>query len=213
MSEEAAIDTTTPIAVASPLGRRLLAEATNSQYDILGQCVRPQRGRSSCALAAAALVCRSLGTVPADETAVLAAQRGPAPLLDTKRGVPLADLARLFENLGFRRVATTHVGGLGNAEASEARIVDAIRAALASRDRRVVLNFSLDTVGLGGRWGHHAVAAAYHAPSNRVCVLDAPTSLRPWAGPVWLDAGVLVRAMATHDYSSGVSRGFVVVGL
>ncbi|KAJ8607419.1 hypothetical protein CTAYLR_009978 [Chrysophaeum taylorii] len=191
-----------PVALASMLGSAYLEEAETSQYAVLAPHLRPQNGRSSCGLAATAVVFASFDKKPDREEDVLAAQQGTERLDSISYGITLDDLSLLMGSIGLECEAY-RATDLATARRD-------LRRSLAA-DVRVVLNYTMRKVpGLGGNWGHHALVAAYHEPSDTFLVLDAATRLRPYAQPVWIDAPTLFAGMIEPDGMSGTPRGWLV---
>ena len=90
--------------------------------------------------------------------------------------------------------------------------VDAFRAAasaaLAGKDRYVIVNYSRTALGQE-KYGHISPLAAYDAKEDRFLILDVARYKYP---PVWVRTSDLFGAMNTPDMSNGgKTRGYVLV--
>jgi hypothetical protein len=84
----------------------------------------------------------------------------------------------------------------------------AARAALATRDHFVIVNYLRRTIGQE-RGGHISPLAAYDAKADRFLILDVARYKYP---PVWVTASDLFDAMNTTDADNdNKTRGFVIV--
>ena len=98
------------------------------------------------------------------------------------------------------------------ADSRRGRHVDAFREAAASAlddpDRFVLVNYLRSAIGQE-TGGHISPLAAYDADSDRFLILDVSRYKYP---PVWVETAALYDAMNTIDSTSGLSRGYVLVG-
>lgn len=83
--------------------------------------------------------------------------------------------------------------------------VDALSRSDSSK--AVIVNYHMDTLGQNLPFGHHSPLGAYHAPSDRLLILDTwPSTVECWATVASLHA-----AMNTIDGETGRTRGYCVV--
>lgn len=78
---------------------------------------------------------------------------------------------------------------------------------LQESDNFVVVNYLRKSIGQQ-RGGHISPLAAYNQQTDRFLILDVSRYKYP---PVWVKAEELWRAMATKDFSTGKTRGLVLV--
>ena len=78
---------------------------------------------------------------------------------------------------------------------------------LANPADRLLVNYLRRSIGQEGG-GHISPLAAYHAPSDRVLILDVARYRYP---SIWVPLPLLWQAMRTTDPDSGLSRGLVLV--
>ena len=82
-----------------------------------------------------------------------------------------------------------------------------LRANISQPGDRLVANYLRPTLGQAGG-GHIAPLAAFHAPSDRVLILDVARYRYP---SVWVPVADLWAAIRTLDSTSGRSRGLVTI--
>ena len=116
-------------------------------------------------------------------------------------GLTLDQLARFAANLG----ATTEVVHALDVSADAMR--DRLRAALATKGTRVVVNYSRIPLGQEGD-GHISPVAAYDAQSDSFLILDVARYKYP---PSWVSFDQLFAAMQRVDTDSGLSRGALIL--
>ena len=82
-----------------------------------------------------------------------------------------------------------------------------LRANLSQPGDRLLANYLRPTLGQAGG-GHIAPLAAFHAPTDRVLILDVARYRYP---SVWVPVADLWAAIRTLDSTSGRSRGLVTI--
>jgi len=80
-------------------------------------------------------------------------------------------------------------------------------AALKSADKRLIINFSRQTLGQAGI-GHFSPVVAYNEARDMFLVMDVARYKLP---PVWVKSELLFKALQGEDSSSKKSRGFIIV--
>ncbi len=196
----------TLVPLASPEGQRLLAESDRrADYGALSASFVPQTRKAYCGVASAITVLNAAGIddAPRDPEALFA----PAD-------VPLNPLKVSFSGMSLRGLA-----GLLRAHGADAEMFPAsatdksafrelARANLGREGDYLLVNYQ--RAGLGQeRMGHISPVAAYHAPSDRLLILDVASHKYP---PVWADLDEVWEAMrAPLDPETTTTRGFIVV--
>ncbi len=118
-----------------------------------------------------------------------------------RRGMTLQQLRALLASTGLQATA---IHGSSLDLMAFRRLV---AANLANPGDRLLVNYLRPTIGQQGG-GHISPLAAYHAPSDRVLILDVARYRYP---SVWVPLAALWRSIRTTDADSGLSRGLVVV--
>jgi len=194
------------IPLNSPQGRRLLAEsASRADYDELIASFVPQTRKAYCGVASAITVLNAAGIerAPGNPRAVFApTDVSLNPLKASFTGMSLRGMADLLRAHGARvevfPASTTDV-------ASFRRLA---RANLGQEDDYLLVNYQRTHLGQA-RMGHISPLAAYHAPSDRLLILDVAAHKYP---PVWADLDQVWQAMrAPLNARTTTTRGFIVV--
>ncbi|MFM7362232.1 MAG: phytochelatin synthase family protein [Cyanobium sp.] len=118
-----------------------------------------------------------------------------------RRGMTLQQLRGLLASTGAQ-ASTIHGSDLDLAALRRLVVTN-----LANAEDRLLVNYRRSAIGQEGG-GHISPLAAYHAPSDRVLILDVARYRYP---SVWVPLNVLWQAMRTTDPDSGLSRGLVIV--
>ncbi|WP_371734001.1 phytochelatin synthase family protein [Synechococcus sp. CCY 9618] len=204
------------IPLSGPPGQSLLIQSTaRADYGPLAEQFLTQANLAYCGVASAVMVLNSLG-VPAPAAdgygsyrfwtqenffEAEAARRVISPELVRRQGMTLEELAGLLTSHGL--VVQRIHGDRLNLEAFRALL----RRNLAEGGDRLLVNYARRSLGQAGG-GHISPLAAYHAPSDRVLILDVARYRYP---SVWVPAADLWQAMRTTDTTSGRSRGLVTI--
>lgn len=189
------------VALTSPAGARLLADAVPADYEPLLRTFESQQRPAYCGVASSVTVLNALR--PPDRP-LRQGEFFPAwtsQLRVTFTGMTLHELG------GHLR----RQGALAEVVYATDTTLDAFRRTarqnLARQGDFILVNYQ--RAALGQREGGHiSPLAAYSAQSDRFLVLDVARYRYP---PVWVSAGDLWAAMNAIDDTSGRSRGFVVV--
>jgi hypothetical protein len=128
-------------------------------------------------------------------------------------GVGLEELARLVRHslsvCGINRVTVdcVHVRSPSRSARSKAR--QALLEAARSPNHFIVVNFlqSLFTGNPAATVGHYAPVGGYDA-QRRVFILDPDSR---WHEPYWVSEDAFLNGMATHDETTGKSRGYLSI--
>jgi hypothetical protein len=118
-----------------------------------------------------------------------------------RQGMTLAELAGLLAAHG---VAAEAIHG---DQLSLEQFRALLRANLSQPGDRLLANYLRPSLGQAGG-GHIAPLAAFHAPSDRVLILDVARYRYP---SVWVPVADLWKAIRTLDSTSGRSRGLVTI--
>ncbi len=206
-----------PIPLMEPAGMELLVAngAARADYGPLAEQFLTQANLAYCGVASAAMVLNSLAVpapavpgygryrfwtqenvfeVPAGRTVVSAE-------VVRRQGMTLAELAGLLAAHGVKAEAIH--GDQLNLEQFRALL----RANLSQSGDRLLANYLRPALGQSGG-GHIAPLAAFHAPSDRVLILDVARYRYP---SVWVPVADLWAAIRTLDSTSGRSRGLVTI--
>lgn len=116
-------------------------------------------------------------------------------------GLTLDELDQFIENVGL--LAEHHFAD----ETSVDQLRDQIKATLADRNSRFVVNYSRQALPQTGD-GHISPIGAYDEATDSVLILDVA---KYKYAPVWITVQKMHDAMMLKDSGSGRSRGFVVV--
>lgn len=118
-----------------------------------------------------------------------------------RKGMTLAQLGGLLESYGVK-VKIYHGADIS---------LDNFRKLAAENLQQpgnfIIVNYLRKAIGQE-RGGHISPLAAYNQQTDRFLILDVSRYKYP---PVWVKAEELWKAMATHDTTSGKTRGFVFV--
>jgi len=118
-----------------------------------------------------------------------------------RRGITLQQLRSLLASTG---VKATAIHGSTLDLAALRRLVIANQA---NPSDRLLVNYLRTSIGQEGG-GHISPLAAYHAPTDRVLILDVARYRYP---SVWVPLATLWQAIRTTDPDSSLSRGLVIV--
>ena len=202
--------------LAAPAGLNLLSTSSQrADYGPLAETFLTQANLAYCGVASSVMALNSLA-VPApavngygryrfwtqDNLFAAEATRAVLPPEQVaRRGMTLQQLRSLLASTG---VKATAIHGSTLDLAAFRRLVIANQAN--PRDRLLV-NYLRTGIGQEGG-GHISPVAAYHAPTDRVLILDVARYRYP---SVWVPLASLWQAMRTTDPDSGLSRGLVIV--
>lgn len=194
------------IPLDSPPGRRLLAESGHrADYDELIGSFVPQTRKAYCGVASAITVLNAAGVAdaPRDPRAVFAPpDAGLSPLKASFRGMSLSGLA------GLLRAHGAHVDVVFASATDPASFRREARANLGREGDYLLVNYQRADLGQL-RMGHISPIAAYHAPSDRLLILDVATHRYP---PVWVDLDKVWTAMRTPlNAKTATTRGYLMV--
>lgn len=193
------------VALSSPLGREWLSQSHAADYAALSAHFVPQSRKAYCGVATA--------------MTALNATRGPLPHLDerglfSQSGVQLHPLKVSFKGMSLREF-----GELLDAHGARVTVVmashtdlasfrEAARGNLSRSGDLLLINYERAHVGQQ-KMGHISPVAAYHAPTDRLLILDVATHKYP---SVWVPLESVWRAMrAPLNPRSTTTRGFVIV--
>ncbi len=199
-----------------PEGINLLAgSGERADYGPLAEQFLTQANLAYCGVASVVMVLNSLG-VPAPVVAGYGRYRFwtqdnifevpdgrsvVSPELVRRQGMTLAELAGLLASHGL---AVERIHG---DQLSLERFRALLRRNLGQPGDRVLANYDRPALGQAGG-GHIAPLAAFHAPSDRVLILDVARYRYP---SVWVPVTDLWRAVRSLDTTSGRSRGLVTI--
>jgi hypothetical protein len=205
-----------PIPLMEPAGIDLLVGSqARADYGPLAEQFLTQANLAYCGVASAVMVLNSLG-VPAPAVPgygryrfwtqenvfdVPAGRQVVSAELVRRQGMTLAELAALLSSHG---VTATAVPG---DQLSLGQFRALLRSHLSQPGDRLLANYNRPSLGQDGG-GHIAPLAAFHAPSDRVLILDVARYRYP---SVWVPVADLWKAIRTTDSSSGRSRGLVTI--
>ena len=206
-----------PIPLMEPAGMDLLvaSSAARADYGPLAEQFLTQANLAYCGVASAAMVLNSLAVpapavpgygryrfwtqenvfeVPAGRTVVSAD-------VVRRQGMTLAELAALLSSHGVKAEA------IHGDRLSLEQFRALLRTNLGQPGDRLLANYDRPSLGQAGG-GHIAPLAAFHAPSDRVLILDVARYRYP---SVWVPVADLWKAIRTLDSTSGRSRGLVTI--
>ncbi|MBC6478521.1 MAG: phytochelatin synthase family protein [Hormoscilla sp. GM7CHS1pb] len=123
------------------------------------------------------------------------------PEVVSRQGMTLSELGKLLASYPVK--AEVYHGGDVSLEEFRALAVQNLRES----ENFVLVNYLRKSIGQE-RGGHISPLAAYHKETDRFLILDVSRYKYP---PVWVKAEELWQAMATVDFTSGKTRGFVLV--
>jgi hypothetical protein len=205
-----------PIPLAEPAGMNLLiGSRERADYGSLAEQFLSQANLAYCGVASAVMVLNSLA-VPAPAVAGYGPYRfwtqtnvfdPPAsrafvrPERVAREGMTLAQLHGLLASHGL--VVERYHGERLSLEQFRALL----RRNLADPGDRMLVNYDRKALGQAGG-GHIAPIAAFHAPSDRVLILDVARYRYP---SVWVPVVDLWQAIRSVDSSSGRSRGVLAL--
>lgn len=194
------------IALESPAGRKLLAESDAiADYDELAANFVAQSRKAWCGVASAITTLNAAGTSPAplDEQALFSHPSVEAhPLKVSFIGMSLREFGALLQAHG----AEVSVVKASDTDVDAFR--QAARANLGSEGDYLLINYQREHIGQAPS-GHISPLAAYHAPSDRLLILDVAAHRYP---PVWVRLDEVWNAMkAPLNPETTLTRGYVVV--
>lgn len=205
-----------PIPLMEPAGMELLVgSGARTDYGPLAEQFLTQSNLAYCGVASAAMVLNSLAVpapavpgygryrfwtqenvfeVPPGRTVVSAE-------VVRRQGMTLAELAGLLAAHGVKAEA------IHGDRLSLEQFRALLRTNLSQPGDRLLANYLRPTLGQAGG-GHIAPLAAFHAPSDRVLILDVARYRYP---SMWVQVADLWAAIRTLDRTSGRSRGLVTI--
>lgn len=205
-----------PIPLVEPAGMELLvASGTRADYGPLAEQFLTQANLAYCGVASAAMVLNSLA-VPAPAVPgygryrfwtqenvfeVPAGRQVVSAEVVRRQGMTLAELAALLSSHGVKAEA------IHGDQLSLEQFRALLRTNLSQPGDRLLANYLRPSLGQAGG-GHIAPLAAFHAPSDRVLILDVARYRYP---SVWVPVADLWKAIRTVDSTSGRSRGLVTI--
>lgn len=194
------------VPLASSEGQRLLAESDHrADYDELMASFVPQTRKAYCGVASAitALNAAGIDDAPRDAAALFApAEVRLKPMKVSFSGMSLRALAGLLRTHG------ADVEVFPASATNVASFRELARANLGREGDYLLVNYQREHLGQV-RMGHISPIAAYHAPSDRLLILDVAAHRYP---PVWAELDQVWRAMhAPLNARTTTTRGFVVV--
>ncbi|MEA5414923.1 phytochelatin synthase family protein [Synechococcus sp. BA-132 BA5] len=205
-----------PIPLMEPAGMELLvASGARADYGPLAEQFLTQANLAYCGVASAAMVLNSLAvpapTVPGygryrfwtqeNVFAVPAGSQVVSAEVVRRQGMTLAELAALLASHGVKAEA------IHGDRLSLEQFRALLRTNLSQPGDRLLANYLRPALGQAGG-GHIAPLAAFHAPSDRVLILDVARYRYP---SVWVPVADLWKAIRTLDSTSGRSRGLVTI--
>ncbi|MBD2200008.1 phytochelatin synthase family protein [Calothrix anomala FACHB-343] len=197
-------------------GEKLLIEsqAREDFFPLSSQFIT-QNNQAYCGVASMVMVLNSLG-IPAPEVPQykpyrVFTQENFFSNEKTKEVISAEDVAR-------KGITLEQLGGLLESYGVKVRVyhgadisLDNFRKLAAENLQQpgnfIIVNYLRKTIGQE-RGGHISPVAAYNQQTDRFLILDVSRYKYP---PVWVKAEELWKAMATHDITSGKTRGFVFV--
>lgn len=195
------------IALDSPTGHRLLRESEGAaaDYDDLQASFVAQSRRAYCGVASAvmALNAADAARTPLDQRSLFSHPSVEAhPLKVSFIGMSLREFGALLRAHGAD--ATVVEASASDIDAFR----QAARANLRNEGDYLVVNYGRQHLGQRPM-GHISPLAAYHAPSDRVLILDVAAHKYP---PVWVRLDEVWEAMrAPLNAETTATRGYVVV--
>ncbi|MCP9850700.1 phytochelatin synthase family protein [Cyanobium sp. Morenito 9A2] len=204
-----------PIPLAEPRGQTLLLQSSDrADYGPLAEQFLTQANPAYCGVASTVMVLSSLA-VPAPAAAgygryrfwtqenvfeAAATRAVLSPERVRRQGMTLEELRALLASHGLQARAVP------GDRLSLAQFRLMLRSNLSEGGDRLLVNYDRRALGQAGG-GHISPLAAYHAPTDRVLILDVARYRYP---SVWVPLADLWQAIRTIDRSSGRSRGVVV---
>jgi hypothetical protein len=202
--------------LVGPAGMDLLSSSRErADYGPLVEAFLTQANLAYCGVASSVMALNSLA-VPAPPAAgygryrfwtqenlfAAAATRSVLPPEQVaRRGMTLQQLRSLLASNGAAARA------IHGSELTLAAFRRLVVTNLANPADRLLVNYLRRSIGQEGG-GHISPLAAYHAPSDRVLILDVARYRYP---SIWVPLPLLWQAMRTTDPDSGLSRGLVLV--
>lgn len=202
--------------LVGPAGMDLLSSSRErADYGPLAEAFLTQANLAYCGVASSVMALNSLA-VPAPAAAgygryrfwtqenlfAAAATRSLLPPEQVaRRGMTLQQLRSLLASNGAAARA------IHGSELTLAAFRRLVVTNLANPADRLLVNYLRRSIGQEGG-GHISPLAAYHAPSDRVLILDVARYRYP---SIWVPLPLLWQAMRTTDPDSGLSRGLVLV--
>ncbi|MEP4149494.1 MAG: phytochelatin synthase family protein [Halioglobus sp.] len=204
-----------PIYLTSDEGRRLINESRHkADYWQLSSSLVTQRTQTLCSIASSVTVLNALGfkrpeepeyypynyfnqsnffNVPVSEVVSLTSV--------SEEGMTLENLTDVMRALGVLALSV-HAG-----DSTLEEFRGALEADLTTGHSAIIINYDRTNVGQKGG-GHFSPVAAYHAPSDRVLILDVA---RYKYAPSWISLEILFKSMSTIDSRSRKSRGWIQI--
>jgi hypothetical protein len=193
------------VALDSPAGRKLLAESAAADYDELAANFVAQSRKAWCGVASAITTLNAAGAAQTrlDEQALFSHPSVEAhPLKVSFIGMSLREFGALLQAHGAE--VTVVKASDTNVDAFR----QAARANLGSEGDYLLVNYQREHLGQTPS-GHISPLAAYHAPSDRLLILDVAAHKYP---PVWVRLDEVWEAMkAPLNPETTITRGYVVV--
>lgn len=194
------------VALESTAGRKLLTESdATADYHELRTHYVPQSRKAYCSVASAitTLNAARLTTTPVDERSLFDHPSVDIhPLKVSFIGMSLRDLGSVLR---------AHGAAAEVIQASDTTIDDfrqTVRSNLSREGDFLLINYEREHIGQL-QSGHISPLAAYHAPSDRVLILDVAAYRYP---PVWVPLEYVWKAMrAPLNSETAVTRGFIVI--
>ncbi|KAF4676532.1 Condensin-2 complex subunit G2 [Perkinsus chesapeaki] len=200
----------------SPKGRELLAKCLQGpcaeSYLSLSQHFVGQQAPPNCGPATLAMVLNSLEIDPGrrwagpwrwwSEDMLVSCQKHTYASDNT--GVNFQQFAMLAECNGAK--ASTYYGSIATTEEFRQVVKDTLEKG--AGDRRLVVSYDRQVMHQTG-CGHYSPVAAYDEDTDLCLVMDVARFKYP---PHWVPLPLLHKATTTIDNTTGMSRGFIVVG-
>ena len=128
-----------------------------------------------------------------------------------ERKFTLRKLADVIHTRSGLRTDYYHAGS-GELEHGYAEFLQHLKENQENPDNRMIINYSVSYVLLGGRWGltgsgHGSPVAAYNEDNNMVLMLEVEADRRD---PFWISAADIYGAMNTVDPVSDKHRGWLI---
>jgi len=194
------------VALGSPAGQAYLEESEYvADFQALSHSFVPQIRREFSGVATAVTVLNAL-FAPAAPLTQVTFFTDPVRRVRSSVRVSLSGMSLIH-----LRDALREHGAAANATYASASDLESFRSLakenLGREGDYLVVDYARGVLRQRGA-GNIAPAAAYHAPSDRILVLDAAIANYP---PVWVRTDSLWRAMEATDGHAPFGRGFVVV--
>lgn len=205
----------TSIPLTSPAGQKLLEESrSKADFYVLAAHAETQDNGAFCGPASSVMVLNSLN-LPAPPSE----GHSPYRYFDqknfftpaTEQVLPLETLLRrgatLQQLAGMMAAHGATVQAVHAAEGGVEQFREQARAAVASGDRFVIVNFVRQPLQQEGG-GHFCPLGAYHEESDQFLVMDVARYKYP---PFWVKTTDLFGAMTTFDKDAQANRGYILI--